>query len=217
MRCARTGTMIRVAIVDDHALVRAGLRQYLSEHVDLRVVAECASAREAMDVVRQEAADVIVLDLSMPGQSGVDALQAIKARAPKLAVLILSSFPEAQYATTLLRQGASGYLAKDCEPDEIVQAIRTVALGRRYITAGVAERLAAGLSEPELPAHERLSERELQVFLRLARGETISRMAEAMALSVKTVSTYRARVMEKMKLASNSDLTYYALKNGLIQ
>lgn len=210
--------MIRVAIVDDHALVRAGLRQFLGEQVDLRIVAECASAREVMDVVRQEAADVILLDISMPGQSGVDALQAIKARAPDLAVLILSSFPEEHYATTLLRQGASGYLAKDCEPEEIIKAIRTVALGRRYITAGVAERLAAGLAQPTDKApHELLSEREFQVFLRLAQGETISHMAQSMSLSVKTVSTYRTRVMEKMGLESNSDLTYYALKNGLIQ
>jgi DNA-binding NarL/FixJ family response regulator len=210
--------MIRIAIVDDHALVRAGLRQFLGEHVDFRIVAECATAREVMDVVRQELADVILLDISMPGTSGVDALQAIKARAPNLAVLILSSFPEEHYATALLRQGASGYLAKDCEPDEIVKAIRTVALGRRYITAGVAERLAAGLAEPLQKApHEALSEREFQVFLRLAKGETIGHMADSMALSVKTVSTYRTRVMEKMNLASNSDLTYYALKNGLIQ
>jgi DNA-binding NarL/FixJ family response regulator len=210
--------MIRIAIVDDHALVRAGLRQFLSEHVDLRIVAECANAREALDVVRQEAADVMLLDLSMPGQSGVDALQAIKARAPDLPVLILSSFPEAHYATTLLRQGAAGYLAKDCDPDEIVKAIRTVALGRRYITASVAERLAAGLVEPNAKApHELLSEREFQVFLRLAQGETIGQLAQSLSLSVKTVSTYRTRVMEKMGLASNSDLTYYALKNGLIQ
>ena len=210
--------MIRIAIVDDHALVRAGLRQYLGEHVDFRIVAECSNAREVMDVVRQEQADVILLDISMPGTSGVDALQAIKARAPGLAVLILSSFPEEHYATALLRQGASGYLAKDCEPEEIVKAIRTVALGRRYITSGVAERLAADLAEPGQKApHELLSEREFQVFLRLARGETIGHMAESMSLSVKTVSTYRTRVMEKMALSSNSDLTYYALKNGLIQ
>ena len=211
--------MIRIAIVDDHAVVRAGLRQYLSEHVDLRVVAEAANGREAMDIVRKELADVMLLDISMPDQSGVDALVAIKARAPELAVLILSSFPEEHYATTLLKQGASGYLSKDCDPEEIVKAIRTVALGRRYITAGVAERLAAGLSSGagDKPAHEQLSERELQVFLRLAKGETIGHMAESMSLSVKTVSTYRTRVMEKMGLASNSDLTYYALKNGLIQ
>jgi two-component system invasion response regulator UvrY len=210
--------MIRIAIVDDHALVRAGLRQLLSEQVDFRIVAECASAREVMDVVRQELADVVLLDIAMPDQSGVDALQAIKARAPGLAVLILSGFPEEHYASTLLRQGASGYLAKDCEPEEIERAIRTVALGRRYVSRAMAERLAAGLAEPRDGApHELLSEREFQVFLRLAKGETISHMADSMSLSVKTVSTYRARVMEKMALQSNSDLTYYALKNGLIQ
>ena len=158
------------------------------------------------------------MDISMPGQSGVDALAAIKARAPDLPVLILSGFAEEHYATTLLRQGAAGYLNKDCDPQEIVKAIRTVYRGRKYITAGVAERLADGLAGGgDKPAHEQLSERELQVFLRLARGETIGHMATSMSLSVKTVSTYRTRVMEKMALASNSDLTYYALKNGLIQ
>lgn len=210
--------MIRIAIVDDHALVRAGLRQFLSDHDDLRVAAECANAREAMDVVRAEQADVILLDISMPGTSGIDVLQAIKARAPELPVLILSSYPEQHYATTLLRQGAAGYLGKDADPEELVAAIRRVASGKRYITAAVAEQLAAALSEPtEKPPHEALSEREFQVFLRLAQGETIGHMADSLALSVKTVSTYRTRVMEKMALATNSDLTYYALKNGLIQ
>jgi two-component system, NarL family, invasion response regulator UvrY len=210
--------MINVAIVDDHAVVRAGLREFLSSNVDLRIVAECASARDAMEVVRQETADVILLDISMPDQSGVDVLLAIKARAPHLPVLILSSFPEAHYATTLLRQGAAGYLNKDCDPEDIVQAVRTVARGRRYITPGVADQLAAGLVGGEdRPLHELLSEREFQVFLRLAQGQTISQMADSMALSVKTVSTYRTRVMEKMGLATNSDLTYYALKNGLIR
>ena len=209
--------MINIAIVDDHAVVRAGLRQFLSDHVDLRVVAEASNGREALDIVRKELADVMLLDISMPEQSGVDTLIAIKARAPNLPVLILSGFPEEHYAMTLLRQGAAGYLGKDCDPDEIVKAIRVVALGRRYITVGVAEQLAAGLTGGgDKPLHEQLSDREFQVFLRLAKGETISHMADSMSLSVKTVSTYRARVMEKMSLASNSDLTYYALKNGLI-
>lgn len=210
--------MIRIAIIDDHAIVRAGLRQFLAEHDDLAVVAEAASGREALDIVRKAEVDVIVMDISMPGQSGIDALAAIRARAPTLPVLILSGFPEAHYATALLRQGASGYLNKECDPEEIVRAIRTVHRGRKYITAGVAERLAEGLgSDSDKPLHEQLSERELQVFLRLARGETVGHIAEGMSLSVKTVSTYRTRVMEKMKLASNSDLTYYALKTGLIQ
>ena len=144
-------------------------------------------------------------------------LAAIRARAPTLPVLILSGFAEQHYATTLLRQGASGYLNKDCDPDEIVRAIRTVCRGRKYVSAGVAEQLAEGLGRAdEGPLHEQLSERELQVFLRLARGETVGQMALSLSLSVKTVSTYRSRVMEKMHLASNSDLTYYALKNGLM-
>lgn len=210
--------MIRVAIVDDHAIVRAGLRQYLSEQVDLRVTGEAANGREALELLRGGEVDVLVMDLSMPEHGGVDALSAIKARAPELPVLILSGFPEAHYATTLLRQGASGYLNKECDPEDILTAIRTVARGRRYITPAVAELLAEGLSgdSDKLP-HELLSERELQVFLRLAKGETVSAMADSMCLSVKTVSTYRSRVLEKMKLASNSELTYYALKNGLIQ
>ncbi len=210
--------MIRVAIADDHALVRAGLRQFLGEHVDLRVVAECANAQDLMEVVRSGDVDVVLLDLSMPGTSGVDALRSIKSRAPQLPVLILSSYPEAHYARALLKQGAVGYLSKDCDPLDIVKAIRTVARGRRYISEGVAELLAAGLADPqEQSPHEALSEREFQVFLRLAQGETIGHLAESLCLSVKTVSTYRSRVMEKMALQTNSDLTYYALTHGLIQ
>lgn len=210
--------MIRIVIVDDHAIVRTGLRQFFSEQFDLKVTGEAANGREAMDLVRRADLDVILIDLSMPDQSGVDLLAAIKARQPDLPVLILSGFPEAHYATTLLRQGASGYLNKDCDPEEIVKAIRTVCRGRKYITPAVGELLAEGLSgnHDALP-HEQLSEREFQVFLRLAKGETVGHIADGMALSVKTVSTYRSRVMEKLKLASNSDLTYYALKNGLIQ
>jgi DNA-binding NarL/FixJ family response regulator len=210
--------MIRVGIVDDHAIVRSGLRQYLGEHVDLRVTGEANNGNEALELARGGDVDVLLMDISMPGQSGVDALAAIRARFPDLAVLILSGFPEVHYATTLLRQGASGYLNKECDPEEIVTAIRTVARGRRYVSAAVGELLAEGLSgSGNRPAHEALSERELQVFLRLAKGETIGHMAESMFLSVKTVSTYRTRVLEKLGLASNRELTYYALKNGLIQ
>lgn len=211
--------MIRIAIIDDHAMVRAGLREFFSEYGDLQVVAEAATGRHAVDIVRQGGVDVILLDIAMPEQSGVDALSAIRARAPDLPVLILSGFPESQYAVTLLRQGASGYVSKDCEPEELVRAVRTVCRGRRYITAGVAEELAEGLvpDRAERLPHERLSDRELQVFLRLARGETTARMGRGMSLSSKTVSTYRTQVMSKMGLQSNSELTYYALKHGLIQ
>ncbi len=211
--------MIRIAIVDDHAIVRAGLKRFFSDQVDLRVVAEASSGREALDIVRasegDHEVDVMLMDLSMPDQNGVDTLLAIKARAPDLPVLILSGFPEEHYAVTLMRQGASGYLNKDCDPEEIVKAIRTVFRGRKYITSGVAERLADGSGDKS--EHERLSDREFQVFLRLAKGETIGHISDDIALSVKTVSTYRTRVMEKMQLQSNSDLTYYAMKNGLLQ
>ncbi|HVK31249.1 MAG TPA: response regulator transcription factor [Burkholderiaceae bacterium] len=210
--------MIRIAIVDDHPTVRAGLRQFFAEQPDFAIAGEAATGREALDIVRAGQVDVVVMDIAMPDQSGVDVLASIKARAPELPVLILSSYPEAHYATILLRQGASGYLNKDCDPEEIVKAVRTLCRGRKYISAGTAELLAEeATTVGDAPLHEQLSGRELQVFLRLARGETVGHMAEGMSLSVKTISTYRTRVMEKMHLASNSDLTYYALKHGLIR
>jgi len=209
--------MIRVGIVDDHAIVRTGLRRFMSEQVDLRVTGEASNGREALELARGGEVDVMLLDISMPDQSGVDALAAIKARFPELKVLILSGFPVAHYATTLMRHGASGYVNKETDPEEIARAIRTVALGRRYITPALAEILAEGIVGGEKPPHEALSERELQVFLRLAQGETVGHIAESMFLSVKTVSTYRTRVMEKLSLQTNSELTHYALRNGLIQ
>ncbi len=216
--CREGVDMIRVAIIDDHPMVRAGLKQFLEDQIDISVVAEASNGRQALDIVRNGGVDVMVMDIAMPDQSGVDALIAIRARNAELPVLILSGFAELHYATTLLRQGANGYLNKDCDPQDIVSAIRTVARGRKYITPAVAELLADGLNQGnDKAAHENLSDRELQVFLRLAKGEAIGHMAIAMSLSVKTVSTYRSRVMEKMNLASNSDLTYYALKNGLMQ
>ncbi|MBU6501555.1 MAG: response regulator transcription factor [Burkholderiaceae bacterium] len=209
--------MIKIGIVDDHVIVRTGLRQFFAEQVDLRVVGEAASGREAIDLVRTTEMDVLVLDLSMPGQSGLDALAMIRAKAPDIGVLILSGYPEEHYALNLIRQGASGYLNKQCDPMEIVQALRTIAQGRRYISPSVAELLAQQLNQnSEVAPHEQLSEREFQVFLKLAKGETAGDIAKTLSLSVKTVSTYRTRLMEKMNLSSNSDLTYYALKNRLI-
>jgi DNA-binding NarL/FixJ family response regulator len=210
--------MINIGIVDDHAIVRTGLKQYFSEQVDLRVVGEAASGREAIDLVRTTPdLDVLVLDLSMPGQSGIDALGMIRAKAPDVGILVLSGYPEEHYAVSMIRQGASGYLNKECDPTEILSAIRTIAMGRRYISPAVAQLLAQQLDHKEGGApHEHLSEREFQVFLKLAKGETAGDIAKALSLSVKTVSTYRTRLMEKMSLASNSDLTYYALKHKLI-
>jgi two-component system invasion response regulator UvrY len=210
--------VIRIAIVDDHAILRSGLKQFLSEQVDLRVVGEAASGREAIDLVRNDPdLDVLVLDLSMPGQSGMDALGMIRAKAPEVGILILSGYPEEHYAMNMIRQGASGYLSKECEPKEIVEAIRVIATGRRYISPTVAELLAQQLDRKgSIAPHEQLSDREFQVFLKLAKGETAGDVATELSLSVKTVSTYRTRLMEKMHLASNSDLTYYALKHSLI-
>jgi DNA-binding NarL/FixJ family response regulator len=209
--------MINIGIVDDHVLVRTGLRQVLGDEVDLRVTGEAANGREALELARSGTVDVLLMDLSMPEHGGIDALQAIKARFPDLPVIILSGFPEQTYAVTLLKQGASAYLGKDCDPAEIATAVRTVVRGRKYVTPVVAELLAEQLNGGNEAPHDALSERELQVFLRLAKGETVGAIAESMFLSVKTVSTYRSRVLEKLKLQTNSDLTYYALKNGLIQ
>ena len=209
--------IINIGIGDAHAIVRAGLKQFLSEMVDMRVVGEASTGREAIDLVRTTEMDVIIMDLSMPGQSGIDALAMIRAKAPDVGILILSGYPEEQYAVNLIKQGASGYLNKECEPMEIVNAIRTIALGRRYISPSVAELIAQQLDRKDgSAAHDLLSEREFQVFLKLAKGETAGEIANALSLSVKTVSTYRTRLMEKMGLTSNSDLTYYALKNKLI-
>ena len=210
--------MINIGVVDDHAIVRTGLRQFFSEQVDLRVVGEAASGREAIDLVRTNGdLDVLVLDISMPGQSGIDALAMIRAKAPDVGILILSGYPEEHYAVNLIRQGASGYLNKECDPMEIVNAIRTIAVGRRYISPSIAELLAQQLNHKDGgEPHQHLSEREFQVFLKLAKGETAGDIARDLSLSVKTVSTYRTRMMEKMSLASNSDLTYYAVKHKLI-
>ena len=209
--------MIRIGIVDDHAIVRSGLRNFFADHVDLRVVGEAANGREAIDLVRTTEMDVLLMDLAMPGQSGLDALAMIRAKAPDVGILILSGYPEEHYAMNLIRQGASGYLNKECDPTEIVEAVRTIALGKRYITRTVADLLAQQLGrKDDVPLHEQLSEREFQVFLKLARGETAGDVAKSLSLSVKTVSTYRTRLMEKMGLASNSVLTHYALKNRLI-
>lgn len=208
---------IKIGLVDDHAILRAGLRAFLEEEADFLVTAEASSGREAIDMVRQHELDVMLMDISMPGQTGIEALAMIRAKAPDVAIIILSSYPEEHYAVHLIRQGASGYLNKQCEPAEIVDAIRRVAGGNRYITPAVAELLAQQLNRPDADQpHERLSEREFQVFTRLAKGETVSDIGEALSLSVKTISTYRTRIMEKMALQSNSDLTYYALKSKLI-
>jgi two-component system invasion response regulator UvrY len=210
--------MIKIGIVDDHAVIRAGLRELFSTPVEFRVVGEGATGREASELVSKTEMDVLVMNLSMPGQSGLESLAYIRAKAPNLGVLILSGHAETQYAVNVTRQGASGFLSKDCDPSQILEAVRIVALGKRYISPTVADLLAGNLDRAfSIPAHELLSKREFSVFLRLAKGEHVTAIAAGLFLSIKTVSTYRGRVMEKMKLNSNPDLTYYALKNRLIE
>jgi len=210
--------MIRVAICDDHQIVRAGFKQLLAGEDDIGVTAEAANGREALEIARGGGCDVLMLDIGMPGQNGVDILRTIKRGQPDLPVLILSGYPAQQYAVNLLKSGASGYLNKECERDELLRAIRTVATGRRYVSPEVGEILAQGFADDSGGApHTELSDREFQIFLHLARGETVTAIAEELSLSVKTVSTYRTRVMEKMGLNSNSDLTYYAIKNNLLE
>ena len=209
--------MLRIAIVDDHQIVRAGFRELLADELGITIVFEAASGEAALESLRAQTVDVLLLDLSLPGQSGVDVLRAVRQRFEGVRVLMLSGFPEERYALAMIRNGADGYLCKDCSREELLQAIRTVAQGRRYVSARTAELLAEELGGGGSAApHDKLSDRELQVFLRLARGESVSDIAEVLNLSVKTVSTYRARILKKLALASNAELARYALQQHLI-
>ncbi len=209
--------MIRILIADDHAIVRQGLKQIVSETLDMTIAGEASSGEELLDLVRRQGADVVLLDLAMPGRGGIDTLRQLKKENPDLPVLILSIYPEDQYAVRALRDGASGYLTKETAPDELVVAIRKSAQGRKYVSATLAERLALDLESDsqELP-HEALSNREYQVMLMLSSGRTVSEIADELALSVKTISTNRARLLKKMGMKTNAELTYYAVKQGLV-
>ena len=209
--------MLRIAIVDDHQIVRAGFREMLADELDFEFAFEAATGEEALAGLRAHDTDVLLLDLSLPGQSGVDVLRAARQRHDRLRILVLSGFPEERYALSMIRNGADGYLCKDCTREELVGAIRTVAQGRRNLSPRTAELLARELTgETSAAPHEKLSDRELQVFLRLARGESVSDIGGALHLSVKTISTYRSRLLEKLGVASNAELATYALRHGLI-
>jgi DNA-binding NarL/FixJ family response regulator len=210
--------MIRILVVDDHAIVREGLKQILSDVSDISVLAEAANGQEAMDRIRRETFDVILMDISMPGRSGLEILKDIKNEQPKLPVLILSMHPEEQYAIRALKAGAAGYMNKSSAPDELIGAIRKVSAGRKYVSPSVAEKLAFELgSDPTRLPHELLSDREYQVMIMLAAGKSVSEIGEELCLSVKTISTYRARIMEKMNLKKNAELTLYAVQHHLLQ
>lgn len=209
--------MIRMLIADDHAIVRKGLKQLILEEYPGALLEEVDDAESLMSKIMDGNWDIVICDLSMPGRSGLDALRQIKQSYPSTPVLIMSMHPEDQYALRVLKAGASGYLSKENIHEDIIKAIRTVLLGKKYITASVAEKLAQAFeSDQEKSSHERLSDREFDVFKLLASGMAVSDIAEQLSLSVTTVSTYRARVLEKMQLKSNADLTRYALNNNLI-
>ena len=210
--------MPRVLIADDHAVVRAGIRQFLEGEPNIQEIGEAASGNETLDKLRGDRWDLVLLDIFMPDRSGLDILKHIQVGHPKVKVLVLSGLPEQQYAVNVLRAGASGYLAKDSAPEELIKAVNAVLGGRRYVSAALAEILVADLgSDPDKPVHTRLSTREFQIFCKIAAGQGVSDIANELSLSVKTVSTYRSRILEKMNFKTNADVTSYALRNGIIQ
>jgi DNA-binding NarL/FixJ family response regulator len=210
--------MIRILIADDHAIVRHGLKQIIEKSGEMCVVAEADRGVDALRKLREIECDVVLLDVSMPDMSGVDVLKQIHAERPHLPVLILSIYPEDQYAMRLIKAGAVGYMTKDSAPPEVVKALLHVAGGKKYISPVVAELLANDLGsvEGKLP-HQTLSDREYQIFLMLAAAKTVSEIADALSLSVKTISTYRTRILEKMRLDNNAELMRYAVDNHLAQ
>jgi len=209
--------MIRVILCDDHAVVRRGIRDTLSEAVDIQVTAEAGSYSEVREILRTAPCDILVLDVNLPGRGGLEVLASLRESDSPIKVLMVSMFPEDQYAIRCLRAGAQGYLNKAGDPADLVTAVRTIAQGRKYVTPDVAQMLAESLSSPtHASPHAALSERELQTLLKIASGKRLSDIAEELMLSPKTVSVYRARVLEKLKLSNNAELTVYAIRNELV-
>jgi len=210
--------VIKIIIVDDHAVVRKGLKQIFDETADIAVVDEAGSGNELIDKIRHTKYDVVLLDISMPGKDGLDTLKDIKNIRPELPVLIFTVYPEDQYAVRVLRAGASGYINKESEPEELIEAIRKIALGRKYISPFLAELLATNLEAGgETPLHDNLSDREFQVMCKIASGKKVTQIAQELSLSINTISTYRNRILEKMNLKSNTEITHYAIKNNLVE
>ena len=210
--------MIKALIADDHAVVRRGMKEVLEESGQILVKGEAANAREVLERVRKEAWDVVVLDINLPGRSGLELLEDLKRERPKLPVLILTIYSEEQYALRALRAGAAGYLTKEAAPEKLVEAVNKVVQGGRYVSPSLAERLASMVQAGfEKAPHERLSDREFQVFRLLSAGKTVTQIAGTMNLSVKTISTYRTRVLEKLGMSTNAELTQYAIHNGLVE
>jgi DNA-binding NarL/FixJ family response regulator len=209
--------MIKILVADDHAILRRGLIHLLSEEAEMTVVGEAQNAAELLALTRAQAWDIVILDVAMPGRSGLEILKELKTDFPTRPVLMLSAHSEDQYAIRTLKAGAAGYLSKESIPEELVKAIRKAVAGGKYVSPMLAEKLADSLGQvTDRAPHETLSDREFQVFHRLASGKTVSAIAEEMTLSVKTVSTYRTRVLEKMQLQNNAELTLYAVQHGLV-
>lgn len=209
--------MIKVLIADDHAVVRRGLRQILMETSDILVGGEAATAAEARQLVGQHRWDVVVLDVNMPGGNGIELLGELRRQHSGLRVLVLTMYPEDQYAVRAIRAGAAGFLTKESAPEKLIEAVRKIASGGRYVSAELAETLASMVAgEAEGAPHQRLSDREFEVFKMLASGRTVSQVAQELGLSVKTVSTHRVRILKKMGMTTNAELTHYAVKNGVV-
>lgn len=209
--------MSRILIADDHAVVRAGYRQFLQTEPNISHVAEASSGSEVLAKLSDEAWDLVLLDIQMPEHNGIEILRHIHATYPATRVLVMSGLPESQYARNVIRAGASGYLSKDGAADEMMRAVRMVLSGRRYVSGALAEIMAADLDgDADKPLHARLSKREFEIFCKIATGCGVSAIAGELGLSVKTISTYRSRIMEKLAFTSNADITAYALRNELI-
>jgi two-component system, NarL family, invasion response regulator UvrY len=209
--------MIRVCVVDDHAVVREGLKRIISENIGMTVTAEAGDGQEALKVIQSQPCDVVLLDITMPDKSGLDVLKELHAESPRLPVLVLSMHAEDQYAVRVLRAGAAGYLTKESAPAKLVQAIRKVVRGGKYVSPTLAEKLVYNLdADSSKPRHEILSDREYQVLCMIASGKTVTQIAEELALSVKTISTYRVRILEKLNMKNNAELTRYAIKESLV-
>jgi two-component system invasion response regulator UvrY len=209
--------MIKILIADDHRMFREGLKHILAEYPDLVVADEANNGQEVLDKIWKNNYDMVLLDITMPGMTGLEVLKQLKNDHPKLPVLILSMHPEEQYAIRVLKAGASGYLTKESAPDELITAIRKISQGRKYITSSLAERLATEVeADTEKPLHDILSDREYQVLRMIAAGKTVKHIAKELSLSIKTVSTYRTRIMEKMKMKTNAEVMHYVIKQQLL-
>jgi len=209
--------MIKVVVVDDHAVVREGLKRIVSESGGMIVSGEAADGQEAMRIIKSEPCDVVLLDITMPNKSGLDVLKELHAESPRLPVLVLSMHPEDQYAVRVLRAGAAGYVTKESAPAKLVQAIRKVVRGGKYVSPSLAERLVFDLgTDTDKAPHELLSDREYQVLCMIASGKTVTQIADVLTLSVKTISTYRVRILEKLRMKNNAEITRYAIKEGLV-